>query len=73
MKKGPFWNKGSQKSPSPNSTPFLSALHQNKALYNFRTRVHRSIVERNVGLEYVLNSFYKFIIINYLAVCRVGK
>ena len=35
--------------------------------------MHRSIVERNVALEYVLNSFYKFIIINDVAVCRVGK
>ena len=34
--------------------------------------MHRSIVERNVALEYVLNSFYKFII-NDVAVCRVGK
>ena len=72
-KKGPFGIKGPKNPPSPYSTPFLSALHQNKALYNFCTRVHRSIVERNVGLEYVLNSFYTFIVINYLAVCRVGK
>ena len=34
------------------SIPFLSVLHQNKALYNFRKTGQRSIVERNIGLEY---------------------
>ena len=42
--------------PSPHSIPFLSVLHQNKALYNFRKRGQRSIVERNIGLEYALKS-----------------
>ena len=32
--------------------PFLSVLHRNKALFNFRKRGQRSIVQRNVGLEY---------------------
>ena len=53
MKKGP------QKS-SPLFNPFLSILHQNKVLHNFCKRGQRSIVERNIGLEYALawhNSF----------------
>ena len=36
------------------SISFLSVLHQNKALYNFRKRGQRSIVERNIGLECAL-------------------
>ena len=40
--------------PAPYSIPFLSVLHQNKALHNFRKRGQLSIVERNVGLEYPL-------------------
>ena len=47
MKKGTFLKKGL-------SIPFLSVLHQNKALHNFRKRVQRLIVERNIGLEYAL-------------------
>ena len=43
--------------PPPNSIPFLSVLHQNKALYNFRKRVQYSIVECNIGLEYALTDF----------------
>ena len=31
-----------------------SVLHRNKALYNFRKKGQRSIVERNTGLEYAL-------------------
>ena len=47
----------------PYSIPFLSVLHQNKALHNFPKRGQRSIVERNIGLECVLRvlifkSFY---------------
>ena len=38
----------------PYSIPFLRVLRQNKALYNFCKRRQRSIVERNIGLEYTL-------------------
>ena len=38
----------------PYSIPFLSFLHQNKALYNFCKRGQRLIVECNIGLEYAL-------------------
>ena len=38
----------------PYSTPFLSVLHQNKAIHNFRKKGQRSIVERNIGLQYAL-------------------
>ena len=40
--------------PLPYSIPFLSVLHRNKALYNFRKKGQRSIVERIIGLEYAL-------------------
>ena len=42
--------------PSPHtySILFLSDLHRNKALYDFRKRGQRSIVERNISLEYSL-------------------
>ena len=40
----------------PYSIPSLSVLHQNKALYNFHERGQRSIVERNIGLEYALET-----------------
>ena len=55
MKKSTFLKKGPQNFPPPlYSIPFLRILHQNKALHNFRKRVQRSIVERNIGLEYAL-------------------
>ena len=38
----------------PYSIPFLSVLHQNKAMHNFRKKGQRSIVERNIGLQYTL-------------------
>ena len=62
MKKGTFLKKKHKKfhasrpprPPPPYSIPFLSVLHQNKALHNFHKRGQRSIVERNIGLEYAL-------------------
>ena len=54
MKKGTFFKKRAPKIPPPYSIPFLSVLRQNKALYNFRKRGQRSIVERNIGLKYPL-------------------
>ena len=57
MKKEHFFEKRAPKIPlPPYSIPFLSVLHQNKALYNFRKRGQRSILERNIGLEYALKS-----------------
>ena len=54
-KKGISLKKGPPKiHPSPYSIPFLSVLHQNKVLHNFRKREQRSIVERNIGLGYAL-------------------
>ena len=41
-------------SPTPYSISFLSALHQNKALHKFNKRGQRSMVERNIGLEYIV-------------------
>ena len=46
--------KGIKHPPFVYSIPFLSVLHQNKALYNFRKSCQDSIAERNIGLEYVL-------------------
>ena len=42
--------------PPPFSIPFLSVLHQSKALYSFRKKGHRSIVKHNIILEYTLAS-----------------
>ena len=50
-----FLKKGHQQFyPIPYSIPFISVLHRNKALYNFRKRWQHSIVEHNIGLEYAL-------------------
>ena len=61
MKKGHFFEKralflkkGHQNFHPSYSIPFLSVLHHNKALYNFRKRGQHSIVERNIGLESAL-------------------
>ena len=56
MRKGHFLMKKGTKNypPSPYSISFLSALHQNKALYNFRKRGQHSIVKCSVGPEYAL-------------------
>ena len=56
--KGFFYEKRAPKI-SPNSALFLSVLHQNKTLYNCSKREQRSIVERNVGLEYALKYLVK--------------
>ena len=62
MKKGTFLKKGHQKYPRPPySIPFLSFSHQNKALYNFRKKGQRSIVERSIGLEYALRDLVPFV------------
>ena len=53
MKKGTFLKKG-LKNLTPYPIPFLSVLHQNKALYNFRKKGHLSVVERNIDLKYAL-------------------
>ena len=57
-RKGTFFNKSAPKILPPSSAhysiPFLSVLHRNKALYNFRKRGQRSIVKHNIGLEYAL-------------------
>ena len=39
--------------PPPPLHLFLSVFQYSKALYNFRKSGQRSIVERNIGLEYV--------------------
>ena len=60
MKKGTFFQKSTLKiypPSSPHSVPFLSVLHQNKALHNFCKGGQRSIVERNIVLEYALRTF----------------
>ena len=61
MKKDTFFAKRAPKnSPLPYSIPFLSVLHQNKALHNFCQRGHCSIVKRNIGLEYAQQYFIVF-------------
>ena len=54
--KGHFFEKKKcpQNFTPPYSIPFLSVLHQNKALHNFCKKEQRSIVECNIGLEYAL-------------------
>ena len=52
FKKGTsFLKKGNKNFTTPCSVPFLSVLHQNKALYNFRKRGQRSIAERINSLD----------------------
>ena len=50
MKKGTCFEKRALKI-SPYQIPFLSVLHQNKDLYNFRKKGQLSIVERNINLN----------------------
>ena len=57
MKKGTFFEKRVQKSP-PYSIPFVSVLHQNKTLYNFRKKEQLSRAERTMDLKYVLYRFF---------------
>ena len=58
VRKGTFFEKRTldtkNVTPLPYSIPFLSVLHRNKALHNFRKNGQRSIVERDIGLEYAL-------------------
>ena len=57
MKKDNLFEKGAQKAPPPPySSPLLSVLHQKKALDTFHKRGQRSIVERNIDLEYALTT-----------------
>ena len=49
-----YWLEKAPAIPPSYSIPFLSVLHRNKVLYNFRKRGQRSIVKHNIGLEYVL-------------------
>ena len=49
-----FYEKGHQKFHPSYSIPFLSVLHQNKALYNFHKRGKYSGVKLNIGLENTL-------------------
>ena len=51
-----FGKKGTKSFTPPFSIPFLSVVHQNKALYNFRKMGQYSIVQRNIGLEYALSA-----------------
>ena len=48
-RKGTFF-----KYPRLYAIPFLSVLHQNKALHHFRKEGQLSITECNTGLEYAL-------------------
>ena len=59
----------------PYSIPFLSVLHQNKAMHNFRKKGQRSIVERNIGLQYTLialavPNFSKYLLENNYQYCK---
>ena len=50
-----LFEKRAPKNLTPNhSIPFLSVLHQNKALHSFCKRGQRSTVNYNIGLEYTL-------------------
>ena len=44
--------------PPPYSSLLLSVLHQKKALGTFHRKGQRSIVERNIGLEYALARYW---------------
>ena len=46
-----FWKKGTRNFTTPYSIPFLSVLHQNKALHNFHKRGQRPTVGRIKGLD----------------------
>ena len=59
MKKGIFLKKSPTPPPSPYSIPFLKVLYQNKTLHNSPKGGQHSIVKRNVGLEYALNTIQK--------------
>ena len=49
LAKNDFFEKGNQKFHQPYSSPFVSVLHQNKALHNFCKRGQRSIIELKKG------------------------
>ena len=53
-KKRYFLKKGTKNVTPLYLIPFLSLLHQNKALKNFWKRRQCLIVEHNIGLEYAL-------------------
>ena len=46
--------KGTKNFTTPYSIPFLSVLHQNKALHNFHKREQHPTVGRTKGLDYGL-------------------
>ena len=49
-----FEKKGTKNLTTPYSIPFLSVLHQNKALHNFHKRGQRPTVGRIKGLDWGL-------------------
>ena len=58
MKKGHYFEKRAPRFHTharthAHSIPFLNILHQNKAFHNFCKKGQRSIVECNIGLEYI--------------------
>ena len=62
MKKGIFLKKvPDSPPPSPYSIPFLKVLYKNKTLHNSPKGGQHSIVKRNVGLEYALNTIQKIL------------
>ena len=51
-KKGTFLKKNATKTLPPHlKSPFLSVLHQNKALHNFHKRGQHSILRHKKGLD----------------------
>ena len=55
-KRALFWKKGHQKFHHPLFNPFLSLLHQNKALHNFLKRGKCLITGHIIGLDQSLAS-----------------
>ena len=53
--------KGTKNLTTPNSIPFLSVLHRNRALHNFHKRRQRPIAGRIKGVDYALHLKWSFL------------
>ena len=52
---------GTKNLTTPNSIPFLSVLHRNRALHNFHKRRQRPIAGRIKGVDYALHLKWSFL------------
>ena len=53
--------KGNKNLTTPNSIPFLSVLHRNRALHNFHKRRQRPIAGCIKGVDYALHLKWSFL------------